>query len=428
MSHVPIGRASLRSRCWFLAPGSWLLISVLFPLPAAAQSFAQKGFAEVRATGYPQESPRDDTQGVGEFLFRYEASGVLRPWLRVTGVVDLRGDSHDQTDTDWTPDWLDRGEQQPRVSIRRLNASAHHGPVTVEVGRQFIRWGKADVLNPTDRFAPRDFINVLDSDFLGLTGVRSIVERGGDTVDAVWVPLFTPSRVPLAGQRWAPQVDVPPGISVVDGGRHIPNGSQAGARWNHLGGGYEFSLSGYKGFNHLAGVDVQFNPLTLPPVATTTLVYPKIWMVGGDAAVPFSAFTLKGEAAWIGSSDGQSDEYALYVIQIERQTGEWLFVGGYAGEIVVHDRRTVAFAPDRGLTKAFIGRASYTIDTNRSVAAEAAVRQNLNGNWLRVEYSQASGQHVRVTVRGSWIRGEPDDFFGRYARNSNIVATVRYSF
>ncbi len=38
----------------------------------------------------------------------------------------------------------------------------------------FIRWGRADILNPTDRFAPRDFMNVIDPDFLPvLASIRS---------------------------------------------------------------------------------------------------------------------------------------------------------------------------------------------------------------------------------------------------------------
>ena len=40
-----------------------------------------------------------------------------------------------------------------------------------------------------------------------------------------------------------------------------------------------------------------------------------------------------------------ADEYILYVIQLERQTGEWLLGGGYAGEAVTHARRQLTFAP-----------------------------------------------------------------------------------
>ena len=91
-------------------------------------------------------------------------------------------------------------------------------------------------------------------------------------------------------------------------------------------------------------------------------------------------------------------------------------------------RAQVAFAPDRGLTKAFLGRASYTIDTNRGVAFEGAVRQNGDGTWLRCEYSQASGQHLRFTARATLIAGEPSDFLGRYDRNSHVTGGLRYSF
>ena len=56
------------------------------------------------------------------------------------------------------------------------------------------------------------------------------------------------------------------------------------------------------------------------------------------------------------------------------------------------------FAPDRGLTKTFLGRAGYTIDTNRSVALQTVVRQNGAGMYVKPEYTQAFGQHWRVTA------------------------------
>ena len=50
------------------------------------------------------------------------------------------------------------------------------------------------------------------------------------------------------------------------------------------------------------------------------------------------------------------------------------------------------------MTRAFIGRASYTIDPNRSAAVESAVAQNLDGMYVKAEYSQARGDHWRTTV------------------------------
>jgi hypothetical protein len=405
-----------------------LMGAAVAPRTASAQVFSQKGFAELRGTLFPQAASNDDTQAVGEFLFRYETTVRPAPWLRVTGVADLRAATHDQTAEAWTIDWRDRGAERPRVGIRRLDAMVTRGAVSARVGKQFIRWGKADLLSPTDRFAPRDFLNVLDSEFLAVTGARATIGLQSDSLDLVYVPRFTPSRTPLQGQRWAPEAGVPAGTHLTDAGRELPGGSQYGARWNHVGGGFEFSVSGYRGYSHTPSVEVLPAIQIYPPVIAVRQFYPQQWMVGGDAAWPLMWFTVKAEAAFFATDDARVDQYWLYVIQIERQAGEWFFVGGYAGEAVTTARHEVSFAPERGLTKAFLGRAGYTIDTNRSVAMEGAVRQTLDGWWLRGEFSQASGQHLRFTVRGSWIGGDPDDFFGRYRRNSNLTATLRYSF
>jgi hypothetical protein len=92
--------------------------------------------------------------------------------------------------------------------------------------------------------------------------------------------------------------------------------------------------------------------------------------------------------AYFTSSSQTTDEYVLYVIQVERQTGEWVFVGGYAGE-AVSDRRAVAtFAPDRGLTDSIVGR-TYTIDPNRSVTSETAIRRDVSGAYGKAEHLQA---------------------------------------
>ena len=91
-------------------------------------------------------------------------------------------------------------------------------------------------------------------------------------------------------------------------------------------------------------------------------------------------------------------------------------------------RAAFVFAPDRGLTKALLARAAYTIDTNRSVALETAVRQNGAGVDVRGEYSQARGAHWRVTLTGAFLAGHHDDFLGQYRRNSYGSAAVRYSF
>ena len=138
--------------------------------PAFAQTVTQRGFVEGRAFLFPQEAVNDPTQAVGDFLAREEVFVKPAPWLRFAGGLDVRADTHDQVADDWRLDFSDRGERRPRLSVRRLTATLTRGRFTLDVGKQFIRWGKADIINPTDRFAPRDFLNVVDNEFLAVTG------------------------------------------------------------------------------------------------------------------------------------------------------------------------------------------------------------------------------------------------------------------
>ena len=185
-------------------------------------------------------------------------------------------------------------------------------------------------------------------------------------------------------------------------------------------------MSFFDGLNHLPAIEAARHPSSA--AITLTRVYPAIRTYGADAAVPTRWFTIKGEAAYFTSSSAKADEYVLYVVQLERQTGEWVLVGGYAGESVTARRVSFTFAPDRGLTRAFVARASFTIDANRTIAMEGAARHDGDGAYARLEYSHARGQHWRTTIAAVGIAGRSNDFLGQYRRNSHAAVALRYSF
>ncbi len=394
---------------------------------AGAQTVTQRGFVEGGGFLYPETAPNDNTRTIGDLLVREEVFVKASAWLQFAAGIDVRANSHDQVDNEWRLDFSDRGTRRPLLAVRRLSATIHRGPLTVDVGKQFIRWGKADIVTPTDRFAPRDFLNVVDNEFLAVTGARAVVQLGDDAFEAVWLPRMTPSRIPLLDQRWTAVPAAAAAVPIVDvTGNSLPDGSQTGARWSHTGAGFEYSVSFFDGFNHLPNIVSTFRPF--PPEIAITRTYPSIRTYGADAAVPTRWFTIKGEAAYFTSAATDTDEYILYVLQLERQTGEWAIVGGYAGEAVTDRRAALTFAPDRGMTRSFVGRASYTIDPLRSIAFETAIRQSGDGVYGKVEYSQARGEHWRATVTAVAISGHSDDFLGQYRRNSHATATLRYSF
>jgi hypothetical protein len=426
-----------KSVVWVAAVTAWVTLAQ----PAAAQKapVTQRGFLEGTGILYPQATPTDDTRAVGDALLRQDASWRATPWLTFGGSFEVRTSSDSRVARSWSIDWEDRGARRPTLSVRGLSAAVRAGGLTLEAGKLFVRWGKADILNPTDRFAPRDFLEVVDNYFLGVTGARATYERGTETIDLVWVPVFTPSRLPLAGSRWAAtssdnvQADVPGALPspfpLVDLGAIFPSRPQAGIRWNHVGSGFEHSLSYFDGFNFFPRFDVAVKPAL--GRAELLRRYSPLKMAGADAAWPLRWFTLKGEVGWFRTTDPAADDYGIYVIQVERQHGEWLFVGGYAGQFVTRRRAAASsadFAFDRGLADTFLGRASYTIDPRSSLAFEGAIRNDASGGWIKGEYSRTVGQHWRATARGDLLTGAADDFFGRYRRNSSLRFALRYSY
>ena len=91
--------------------------------------------------------------------------------------------------------------------------------------------------------------------------------------------------------------------------------------------------------------------------------------------------TVKGEAAFLTSPDrSSSDEYALYVVQLERQAGQWFFDGRVRrsecdGASVDADVRS---RPGMSEADSWAARATRWTRPERGLI-EGAVRQNGDG-------------------------------------------------
>ena len=398
----------------------------LLTLLAQGQEFSQRGFVELNGNFYLQTFPIDSTRAIGGILAQYEPKWQPTPWFTLNASLDVRMDSHQQVARNLRFDWQDRSLQRTPFSIRELAAVFRKNNFTITLGKQFIRWGEADFLNPTDRFAPTDLLNLVDQELLPVTAARVTYDRGNDTFNLVWQPEFTPSRVPLINQRWT---FLPPAyysFDAQDQGSIFPGRSSFGVRWNHSSARYEYSLSYYDGFNYFPAFNIQVDG----PAARLTYsrMYPALRLYGGDLTVPSSLFTFKSEAAYYTSSTKNQDEYVLYLLELERQIHEVHIIFGYAGEVVTAHGNALQYLGERGFARGLISHVLYTLDANRSVTLDAFVRQDGASSLVSPAFSQSLREHWRATVGFAWLRGEANDFLGQYHRNSFARAELRYSF
>ena len=186
-----------------------------------------------------QATPQDDDRVVGRGVVRDRAGLQACTWLTLSGSLDARVDSIEQVERVWRVDVRDRGLQRPAFSLRHAHATLRKGTLAVDVGKQFVRWGKADILNPTDRFAPRDFLEVTDDEFLAVVRrSRAVPSADRNPSMSSWVPDVhaEPHAAPRAALGGAsPQTLGTAGF--VDLGPTFPQRSQYGARWNVVGAG-----------------------------------------------------------------------------------------------------------------------------------------------------------------------------------------------
>jgi hypothetical protein len=397
---------------------------VTLPATVVAQTVSYRGFAEAGVVFYPQETPRDQTRTVGEALLRVESSIAWERRVRIDTGLDARIDTHGQVARSWHVTYWDRTLERPALSVRRLSAAFAIGPLSLEVGKQFVRWGKTDLTSPTDRFTPRDYLTVLTNEELAVTAARATLAGATDTVELVAAPRLAPNRAPLFSQRWAGALAsaVPARELEVQ----FEDRAQYGARWSHTGRRAEYSLSYYEGFDHQPSFAVAVNRRA-GTIDVRRYNLP-IRALGADVLIPTSALTLRAEAAGLKSRDRNADDYVLYVLQGERQWREWLFIAGYAGERVITDRPDLGFSPERGLAGAILARASYGAGATQSLVVETLARQSGDGVYAKAELSRALTSRLRLGLRFVIIRGRDSDFVGQYHRNSFAAPHLRYSF
>ncbi len=199
----------------------------------------------------------------------------------------------------------------------------------IRLGKQKISWGQLDDIQPTDHFNPQDLTEFYFRPELerkiGVPAIRWTGYLGASTLDLVWNPIFTASRMPAPEDRWFPPLltvpdtfDTPFGTVPVhtrypdvDAPPHTLASSDVAARLKHFREGVEMSLTAFHGWDKWAQSYAAHAAATVAPTGDPTAplatdvdvaVVPsmrRITVVGGDLAVPLWVLALRAEAAWI---------------------------------------------------------------------------------------------------------------------------------
>jgi hypothetical protein len=330
----------------------------------------------------------------------------------------------------------------------------------VSVGRQIIVWGRADEINPTDVLSPRNFLLLLPGGQsayrFGTTAVKlEYFATRNLRATAVWLPIMSPSVIPLADPPSGVRVDSrPPAI-------RLENGTAA-FKLDYSGGEIDASLAYAYGYNLLP--EVRLTQLTNDPTtgvlrAHVDLVNARQHMIGVDFATTREHLGLRGEVAYFLTDnpngrrlDGVTPSL-FYVFGVERTfPGNVSVIAQYVGRWVqarVDPARALDDPdPTRGEARFLAAGETFIInqqlDTvqngwslridkhfwNDTLDCEMLGVHYFERNDFflrpRVTYDLADGW--RVGIGGEVFGGPKVSFFGRVKHNSGGFVELLYSF
>jgi len=415
----------------------------------------------LRYFGYPQNSALEDRNNFLEGDFRATFNGRLGERLQYLVVPQVRFDSADKTAFD--AEFLEDSLQRPAFTVHEAYAAWYGDVYEIAAGKKIFTWGVGDGYKPTDNINPSDSLDVPTAEKIGVPALS--LYRYGETVnvDFVFVPFFTPSRVPeKIDNRWAvldtsglDRVNQIYGQypTVVDAGRDLPSKSLENAQYalklgsSTLLTGWDLAASYYRGFYPIGVLESRVIPPGLsggvmtPPRLIVKKMYPKCQEFGGSFSTASGDWEFHGEAAFHLTDDEEMDiDYWEYIAGFNYTFPETftdhlekiMATVEYAGLSVTRDRPEDSRFSDagfgRGLTNSVLGRVTFKFSEDTQF--EVAGAYNFDDGDYTAEAVLMHKAFDRITVETGYqlFEGPEGSFFGEWNDNDRlfIIGTCHF--
>jgi len=196
----------------------------------------------------------------------------------------------------------------------------------VRVGRQFITWGRADAIKPTDQFKRRDYTDLPEDREEAILAIKGDYYISNWTLEGVLAPIFEEDILPYnIENRWLllPKTGNIPGqgdtefnfsyqINLAQRPSETLESSQAGLRLSGDYAGWDFGLMYAYSYDRIPTfVDeelVSIEPEKGEALVVVTPRYKRIHVTGFDWATTLSKLGLRGELAYTITKDRKGSD------------------------------------------------------------------------------------------------------------------------
>ena len=315
----------------------------------------------------------------------------------------------------------------------------------LRLGQQFIFWGKADWVNPTDNINPWDYVNIsaeIEDYRLPVTAAKANIYSDWVNLELVWLPRFQAHRIPLH----LPQTMA--GIPVEQLPVKMPenrlDNSQFGVKADFNSFNVDYSLSYFSGYDKNPTIRMAFDPVQ--GQFTRTIEYDRYQVFGADFITTFNQWAVKGEGAYYLTKDTDGRDIFLqnphikYVLGVDYlPTTDLTLNLQYIEDILLQFDETYEEQTRRQLgmplstmpqqhTRSLSGRVQYQLSDFTSLQLISVYNLKDDDYFVLpiLNYGFADGINIYA---GATVFGGPEQStFGRSKDYSRAFMEVKYSF
>ena len=419
-----------------------IILALIFASAAPAQELHWSGY--VKFFAYPNLNPP-------YLLDRYGT----RVQLALSHSVSERANFYAAVNVNLEENRTTGLASEPRSAITEIYPvevyiDLHWENVDLRLGKQFIFWGRADWVNPTDNITPWDFVNItaeLEDYRLPVSALRLDMFPGNWNLQFVLVPFFKPNRIPM---RFPDSLG---GLPVLQPPADLPDSRlknwQFGLKADSYLAGFDFSLSYWQGFDLFPSLYVSARIPEgglFPDALMFQQRFHRVRVLGADFSRSFDRLAIKGEAAYFRTDDRTGDNIFIknahlrYVVGIDYNFSDRLSANLQFVQEILFD---YSADRERRLRQA-AGDPSPDVADRITNSASTRLHYSPSDFWdLQligvfnfadrdvfllpiINYSFADG--LNIYAGATLFRGPANSPFGRNKKYSRAFFEVKYSF
>ncbi len=404
---------------------------------------------EYKFFGHFRKVKQDNAQYVHELLMKFDAkydfdkntSIILTPILRTdtrhftAGVIDRLQETE---------------ERKYHFNFKEGFLVTHGKNLDLYMGKKIYSWGKAEGLNPTDNINRYDFLDFPDREKIGVLSAAVEYSMGNYSVDIVFIPFFTPSRLPGQSNRWIGNIEgettnfdniiIPSDLSGEVHERDLPaktlGNSQFAGRIKTTISGWDMALSYYRGFDSVPVVEEE----TIGSARHYTPKYNRISNYGLAIATTFDKLEVHAEGAYRDTAKGYDDDFLAYIIGgsyswddlglefIEKISLYFEFAGERITNAKDSRKRFSSTDYSRPLKRSVLG--SLVFKFNEDVDLRIGGNYNIDeyDHYIQPKLTYKFSDKLKVKIGLDIMTGHKNTFWGKWRNNDRVFTNVLWYF